>query len=91
MPSESQSIASSAPCHDLVRLLQAHPLVEIVVAHHHGRRPATGQAFDKFDSELAVLGRLRAVAMGIQSQLLAEVFVELVRPSAQLSVRQTLR
>src|SRR4030095_15018670 len=72
---------SFATSQDFIRLRVVYALVKIVVAHHHGRHAAAGQALDEFDRELSVLRRLRAVTVRIEPQLLAKMFVQLMRPA----------
>src|SRR5260221_6068721 len=63
---------------NLIRLLFAHIFKKVIVAHHHWSRAATGQAFDKLDGKLAVVGCLRAVFMTVQPQTGAKVLMQLV-------------
>src|SRR5436190_9146523 len=60
----------------LVRLRVADAFVKIIVAHHHRGGAAACEALDKFDRVFAVLRRLRAVRVGIQTQALTEMFVK---------------
>src|SRR5678816_1676227 len=64
--------ASFALPQNLVRLRSRYAFVEILVAHHHRRGAATGEAFDKLDRETAVLRRLQAVRVGVESEFRAE-------------------
>ena len=62
--------------------------VEGFVAHHHRRGAATGQALDELDRELAVLRRLNAVLVRIETELVAKMFVQRVR-AAQRAAQRT--
>ena len=61
--------------------------VEILVAHHHRRGAATGQAFDEFDRELSVLRRLQAVRVRVKTELRAKMFVQFVRTAERATQR----
>src|SRR5688572_1872547 len=63
--------------HYLIRLRVRDALVEILVAHHHRCGAATREAFDELDGKLAVLRGLQAVPMRVETELGAEVFVQL--------------
>ena len=60
--------------HDFVRFLIGDAFIKCVVDHHHRRRPATGQAFDKFDRESAVRRGLGAMPRDVQAKLPANMF-----------------
>jgi hypothetical protein len=76
-----------APAEYLVRLLLSNTLVKGVVAHHDRRGAATGEAFDKLDRELPVLGRLRPVDMRVQAKLRAKVLVQFVGTTERAAQR----
>ena len=65
--------ASFALREDFIRLRVRDAFVEILVAHHHGRGAATGEALDELDGELPVLGRLDAVLVPVEAELGAEI------------------
>src|SRR5262245_38997879 len=60
---------SFATSDDFVRLRVVDTFVKILVAHHHRRAAATGETFDKFNRELAVSRRLRAVRVSVEAEL----------------------
>src|SRR5262245_11157215 len=64
-----------------------HTFITIVIAHHHPRRAATGETFDEFDCELRVSRRLQDVLVRIEAQLLAKMFVQLVRTAERATER----
>src|ERR1043165_4530188 len=76
LPSDFWSVTF---CQNFFRFFRRHTFVESLVAHHDRGGAATGQAFDELDRELAVLRRLRAMLVGIQAKLVAELMVQLVR------------
>ena len=53
--------------------------VKIIIAHHHRRGAATGEALDEFHGELSVRRRLRAVLVRIQTEFLAKMFAQFIR------------
>ena len=70
-----------------LRLLLRDAFVKVLVAHHHRRGAAAGEAFDEFDRELSVLRGLQAVRVRIQPQLLAKMFVQFVRAAQRATQR----
>src|SRR5664279_4722958 len=66
MRSETRSFALPQ---NLVRPLLRNALVKFVVTHHDRGRAAARKAFDEFDRELPILGRLRAVRVRVQAEL----------------------
>ena len=76
-----------AASHDFVRLRVRNTLVEILVAHHHWRSAATGEALDEFDRELSVLRRLQTVRVRIKTELGAKMFVQFVRAAQRAAQR----
>src|SRR5437899_7674654 len=71
--------SSFAFSQNFVRKLRLNTFIKVVIAHHHRRSAATGQAFDKFDRKFPVRRRLQAVLLRVEAELLAEVFVQPAR------------
>src|SRR6185503_8823393 len=77
--SGSQFLSSLSFRKNLIGFSRAHSLEKLVITHHHRRGSTTGQAFDEFDREFSVFGRLRSMLLRVQAQLRAKVLVQFVR------------
>src|ERR1043165_5537815 len=69
---------SFAVLQDLRRLLLRNSFMEVPIAHHHRRRPATGETFHELQRVLGVARRLRPVRLAIQPQPSTKMFMQRV-------------
>src|SRR5580765_557767 len=80
-PGVRGSMRSSAVSQNLICAFFRNSLMKHLIAHHHRRRAATREAFDELDRMLPILRRLCAVLFRVQTQLFAEMLMQLIRPS----------